>query len=472
MPTQRIYNIPGVNVYVNPVAKKDNEPIYSVNMVSEPYGAKTKRSGYITYLGTANGSAVTDLFSWTKNDGSLFVYRNSGGRLYHSIEGTGAWTISGNGTVTAGNHVGYAVLNDTLIVGDGAGSTRHSTNGTSFTDTTLAPVGQYFEEYQRRIYIGGTASTLFYSTSNNAADWVTSGTSDSSSFTIPGAGKMGRIFKCADRLVATKTSGIMQRWDGYSLVDMCTSQGPSSPYSVSSKEGYYFYLNRDGVNGYGGDRPKLISNPIQSQIYNNLGSAIVGTDFDTLPATTHRYDYLLSAGTITDSFTRNTISNAVIKYDYLKNEFLNYSLYNNPTAWHSYKDASGNQQLIFGDASGQCYKFAGTATSDNSNPISCHLEFVIDMDSPDEDKFWRWITISTNPGCQAKCQVAFEDTYRRDSKKWVEIGDLSDGVTSFRFPTDNNARSKMLFIRFYESSKDYPFTLYGFSVDADVETRK
>jgi hypothetical protein len=30
----------------------------------------------------------------------------------------------------------------------------------------------------------------------------------------------------------------------------------------------------------------------------------------------------------------------------------------------------------------------------------------------------------------------------------------------------------MMFIRFYESSKDYPFTLYGFSVDADIETRK
>src|SRR3990167_176150 len=475
MATQRIFNLTGLNLYTNPILRDEGQPIHCVNMVSDPMGAKTKRSGYDTFLGTANGSAVTDLFSWTKDDGSLLVYRNSGGLLYYSTSGTGVWTIAGNGTVTAGNHVGYAILNNTLILGDGAGSTRHTTNGTSFTDTTLAPVGEHFAQYLKRVYIGGTASTVFYSTSNDVTNWNTSGTSDSSSFNIHSAGKINKVFKCADRLVGSKTSGEMFRWDGLSILDMSTNQGLSSPYSVSQKEGFYFYLNRDGIVGYGGERPKIISNAIQSQIYNTMGSAIAGSNFDTLSGVTHHYDYYLSAGTITDTLSRDQINNCVIKYDFMKNEFTNYSIPDYPTTWHSFKDANGVQQLVFGDSTGQCYKFVGTATTDDGVAIECKLEFVVDMTQPENDKLWRWVYVFTNPGCQAKCQLAFADTYRTDSKNWIEIGDLTAGVTEFRIPTEfqgHASRSKFMFVKFYETSKDMPFTLYGFVVDADIETAK
>lgn len=473
MAAQRVFQLGGINTYINPILKKEGESIHCVNMISDPFGAKTKRSGYQSYLGTANGGTVIDLFSWTNDSGSLFVYSNFGGTLYQSTGGTAEWAAVGNGTLTAGNHVGYTVLNNTLILGDGAGSTRHTTNGTSLTNTTLAPVGRHFAEYQKRVCVGGTASTLFYSTSNDATNWNTSGTSDSSSLQITGAGVINGISKVADRLNVYKSSGEVKRWDGFSLVELATNSAPSSPYSIAMKEGYQFGLNRDGIVGYGGDRFKLLSNAITSQIYNNLGSAIVGSDFDTLPATCHHYDYFITAGTsVTDGFTRYTMINNVIKYDYLKNEFLNWSLANYPTSWHSYKDLTGDQQLIFGSNNGQCFKFVGTATTDNGTPISCSLEYVIDMTQPENDKLWRWLWIFTNPGCQAKCQVAFEDTFRRDSKKWIEIGDMSAGVTEFRIPTDANARSKLMFIKFYESSKDAPFTLYGFTIDADIETRK
>ena len=158
-----------------------------------------------------------------------------------------------------------------------------------------------------------------------------------------------------------KNSGLMYRWDGYNLVDTATRLGASSPYSIAQAEGYRFWLNRLGVFGYGGDKPQLISNPIQRQIYNNAGSGIVGATFDTAPGEVYRYDYLLAVGTITDDFTAETISNAIIKYDFNKNEFVNWKFSNFPTAFHSYRDASGNQQLIWGDATGQCYQLAGTA---------------------------------------------------------------------------------------------------------------
>jgi len=469
--TVRVYNIGGINTYTNPFLHKDGEPITCVNMVSDPYGAKTKRTGYSTFLGTPDTAQVNSLFSWTNDSGSLTLYRASGSALYYSVGGTGAWTLPSNGTISNGARVGHAVLNNTLILGDGVGSTRHSTSGTAFTNTNLAPIASSFEQYQGRIYTNGTASYGFYGVTNDATNWNTSGTSDSSSLLIPGAGTVQSVFKSADKLIYTKSSGQMYKWDGYNLVDMTTLQGPSSPYSIAQKEGLRVWVNRDGYYGYGGNNPELISNPIETQIYNRDGDAIVGTVFNTAPAETHRYDYYSAVGTVTDGFTDRTITNCVQKYDFKKNEWLNLSMGVNPTAFHSYTDANGVRQMIFGDANGQCYQLSGTTYADNGGAIASEIMFMLDANIPEDDKLWRWLTVYTNPGCQAKCQVAVADTFQKDFLKWVEIGDMSSGATEYRFPTESS-RGKLLFIRIYESSRDTPFTLYGFSVQGITEEAK
>jgi len=99
MATLRVYNISGINLAVQPLLHKEGDLLRSVNVENFPIGAKRKRPGYITYLGTANGSQVNGLFNWTRNNGTQFWnYRFSGGLLYSSQQGTGAWTITGNGT--------------------------------------------------------------------------------------------------------------------------------------------------------------------------------------------------------------------------------------------------------------------------------------------------------------------------------------------------------------------------------------
>lgn len=466
----QVLNLGGINTYLSPMIKGDGDLIRAVNVDSFPFGAKTKRIGYNTYLGTPDTSQVNTLFNWTKNDGTtLFNYRASGSVLYYSTQGTGAWTACGNGTITSGAHVGHAVLDDTLIICDGAGSTRYTTSGTSFTNGTLAPVAVDLAEFQGRIYAAGTSSTLFYSTANDATNWNTSGTSDSSSFTVPGAGKLNRIVKIADRLMASKNSGLLYKWDGYSLIDTSTDLGPSSPYSVASSEGYFFWLNRLGYIGYGGAKPQLLSNAIQRQIYNNSGSAIVGTAFNTAPSVEHRYNYMTSVGDVTDDFTQVTISNCIQKYNYQTNEWLNDSLAHKPTAYLSYKDTSGNQQLIFGNASGQCYQFSGTATSDAGSPIVSVLEFVHHGGLPHLEKKWDWFTGFFNPGNEAKIQIAVGDTFTRDTLNWIEVGDCSDGVAEFRFP--QGTRGRLMFVKIYESSTNSRFTFYGYDVQAEVIKR-
>lgn len=456
------YNLSGINTYSNPI-NADGVLIHAVNVVSSYAGVKTKRGGYTTFLGTPDASQVQSLFDFQNigNNGTVFnLYRASGTSLYYSLQGTGAWTLADNGTITSGAHFGHAILGTQLIGGDGAGSTRWTTNGTTLVNGTLAPVAEHFEQFQNRIYAFGTASTLFFSTTNDAANWNTSGTSDSSSLQIPGAGKGSGLIKVADKLIATKSSGLMYKWDGFALIDMATKYGPSSPYSVAGVEGYKFFVNQYGHYGFGGANPQLLSSPIQRQFYNIQNSGIAGTAFSSIPATTHVYDYVASVGTVVDDFTSRTISNAIIKYDYQKNEYLNWSFSNKPTAFCSYKDTSGSQQLIFGDASGQVYQM-GTVMTDNGSAIPMEMVYFFTGQMPHITKDFRFWRGFFNPGCEARVQIACSDVFDYQSLVWDELGDCSSGYVEHRFTNPKNNSGKFLFVRIYESSKNSRTTYYG-----------
>lgn len=465
---EQYFSTEGINTYLNPL-ENDGMMIHCVNMVSDPYGAKSKRTGYSTFLGTVPGT-VQSLWQMPLSNGTLqYLYVKSGSIIRSSLQGTGDWTITGNGTVDPAAYIGNAMLDDTMIIGDGVGSTRHTTNGTSFTNTTIAPIAHSFEQYQNRIYAAGTASDLFYSTTNDATNWNTSGTSDSSSFKVPGEGKLGKVFKVSDNLIIPKTSKSMFKWDGYSLIDMATKYGPSNTaqQSIAKAEDYGFFINNFGHYGFGGAKPQLLSNAIQKQFYNKASTGISGTLQKV--ATVHIYDYLASVGSFTDDFTSRTITNGIIKYDFQKNEYLNFDLADRPTSLFSYQDVNGVQQCIFGDSTGQVYKFDST-TTDNGDPIHAEMVFIYTYKQPEYDKKWNFWRGIFNPGCQAKVQIACSDTYTYQKLRWFDLGDVTDGVAEFRFPT--GSRSRFLFVRIYESSDNAKFTYYGCSIDAEVEIKR
>ena len=442
--------------------------IESLNVDPFPVGAKTKREGYGTIIGTMpNGSAVDKLFDWHRNDGTTFwLYGVAGGLIYSSAQGTGAWTQTGNGTVSAGVAIGHDVLNDTLFVGDGVGSTRHSTDGTSFTNTTIAPIGKHFTNFGNRLYIGGTASTFFWSSLGDGTNWSSSGTSDSSSIDIPGAGKINAVTKIIDRAVVTKNSGAIFRWDAYNLADLTTHLGPTSAQSIGEIEDYKFWLNRNGFFGFGGEKPQLVSNPIQRLVYNNEQSGIVGTTFDTAPGKTYKYDYLCSIGTVSDDLTGVTISDAISKYNFQLNEWGLYKFNNFPTAWCRYKDNNQVDQLAFGDGSGNVFQYGNGNLNDNGAPIEAKMTFVVHAGAPEALKKWNSASFVFNPGNEAKVQVAAADTFTKAKLKWIDLGDCSDGVAYFR-PSEG-LRSRLLFVRIYEASRNSKFTFYGFSISADL----
>jgi len=464
---QSYFQTGGVNTYASPLLG-DGILIHSVNMTTFPYGAKTKRTGYSAFLGTPDTSQVQSLFAFQNigNDPTKTnLYRASGSALYYSVQGTGAWTLAGNGTITSGGHFGHAVLDNVLIGGDGTTLSRHTTDGSTFTNTTLAPYAEFWEQYQNRIYAFGTSSSLLYSTTNDATNWNTSGTSDSNSFEVPGSGRGGGLIKVANKLVACKTSGIMQKWDGYSLIDMSTRYGPSSPYSIANVEGYEFFANQYGHYGFGGDMPQLLSHVVERQFKNADDTGLAGTAISTMPGGVHDHDYYLSMGTVTDDFTKRTIPNSILKFDFHKEEYLNYSFANKPTSFLSYKDINGVQQMIFGGASGQVYQMDNT-TSDNGTSIACEMVYLFNGKIAHVEKQWRWWRGFFNPGCEAKIQVACSNVLDYQSLRWTDLGDARDGFVEYHFDDPTNNRGRFLFVRIYESSKNSRMVFYGQEISA------
>ena len=464
MPNSNVYNLKGINTKISPFSQTDGQITHCLNMYTDLIGAKRKRPGYVTFLGTAEGSAVNTMFQYLKEDGTTnYLYRASGSKVYWYNEGagTGDWTLATNGTISAGAKMGATTFDDVLICGDGVGATRHTTVGTSFTDTTLAPIGRYFAQEFNRVFIAGTASDLFYSSPGNGTDWA--GTSDSSSMVISGPGKLNGVWSVADRIVATKTSGIMRKWDDYALTRVPTTKGYASYDSVGDIDGYLVGLNRLGYFGFGGGRPEIISNPVVKHIYNNSQSGIAGTVFANAPAGVYRYQYLASVGTITDEYTQHQIPDCVMVYDYQLDEWFDYRYFNRPTSFLNYLDKNGDEQLIFGDAVGQVYKLAGTATSDNGNPIECQLEGFIHLSTPERDKVWKKVEAFANPGCEAQIMFGASDTFDITKVQWGSSMSLRSGCSSIR----RSIRGRFLFYRVIESSITAPFEFYGFSVEAD-----
>lgn len=499
----------GINTYSSPMQGQDGQMIHGVNVTSFPLGGLSKRPGYTSFLGNLGTQVSSLLYYPNQNNGTaLTLLAAAGSLLYYSQQGTSAWAIAqgstggdSGGTITNGNHVQGCIVNNVLLIGDGVGSTRHTNNGTVFTNTNLAPVGQFYCQYQGRAYTtNGTNSVLSFSDANDITNWNTGGTSDSSSLTVPDEGAAGPMFVAGDRLVVTKTKGKMFNWDASSLVDMTTKYGPTMPWSIGSIDDFYLLPNQYGLFSYDGANKQLISNPVQRQFYNRQNTGMSGSQIgltSTACGQAHVWNYFLTQGTITDDFTGRRIPNSILKYDYQKNTYLNWQFYDNPTSMLSYTDATNQKQFIFGGTAGQVFQLSSSATSDNGHPIQTDMVFLFSYAAQQEtfsqtsaatisgmtyEKEWKWLRVYFNPGCEVNIQYAFANSFTYERLKWSETintanlpvtngaAQFQDGILEIRFPMDTNnpPRSRLLFLRIYDNSDNSQWTLYGVSIDANI----
>lgn len=491
------FNIQSVNTYINELSS-DGQLVHAVNVTGFPYGGLSKRPGYGTVIGTVSGQ-VNTIFDFPFQNGTqLYLYAAAGSKLFYSSQGTGAWTQATPGTITNNAYVGNAIFNGNLAIGDGNAKLWTSSDGINFSQPGSAPVAQYMAVFHNRLYTtDGTTSNIQYSVANDVTNWANSGTSDSSSLTTTQAGACAGVFVAGDRLFITKTRGNIFSWDDTSLVDISTVYGPSSPRSIKQIDDYWMYLNQYGIFGFDGATRTVLSNPIQRQFYNRGNTGMGTAAMGTAPATTHFWDYFAAIGTITDDFTGRQISNAIVKYDYQKNQFMNWSLNNAPTALHSYIDINNRKQMLFGDTSGNIYQFDPTKTSDNGVAIQTEAVFLFTYAAQATtfsqtsasaqlgsswQKKWNWIRLFFNPGDEMNIQYAFSDGMTYQHLKWSEAintnmrtGDywqVSDGVVEIRFPNDPNnlPRSRFLFLRIYDESDNSAWSYYGCQIAAEIQT--
>jgi len=111
-----------------------------------------------------------------------------------------------------------------------------------------------------------------------------------------------------------------------------------------------------------------------------------------------------------------------------------------------------------------------TALTDNGSPINAVMEYVIHAGDIKLLKKWNYLWVFFNPGCQARVQVSFADSFVRGKKKWIDLGDVSSGYKEFRLPDE--ARSRLMFLKVTESSKGERFDFYGFDYQFDPIDRR
>lgn len=461
-----INNFGGINTKISPLLQPEGSLLTCVNLDSDPIGAKTKRGGIEPFLNNPDNSQINNIFNFSAGTHN-YLYRMSGSTCYYAdLNNLGtAWIPMGNGTFDGGGRLGNTVLYDTMIVGNGIGSTRHTTNGTAFTDTDLAPLARFWTQNFGRVYAANN-QTLFWSSANDPTNWQTSGTSDSSSIQLPGGGTANGLFSTYNRVIAPKSSGIMHRWDSYARETVPGNLAPSSNWAATNMDDLYLYPNKRGIYSFNGNYPKLISRPVEKQFYNQQNTGIPGTLFPDLAAGEFYYNYYISEGSFTDPMTGNSLTNAVLVYDYFHNEFYNYQWPFTPTAYGEYTDNAGDTWQLIGGTSGQIYRVNPTVTDDDGTAIEAYMEGFSFMEKDYKDKKIYRAWVHTNPGCQAKLQLSMTDNLYDTTRKWFDVGDLSRGITYVEFPQDQN-RGKYLFYRFYESSSDAPWTVYAITFEFD-----
>lgn len=457
----RIYQFGGVKQKVSPFLHEDGDLLVCENLDNYPSGAKTKRSGYEKFLGTLPGT-VSSMFVYPyPTNTNVLYYAYAGSVLHYSEQGTGAWMVAGSGTFSGQRPLGYGAMGTVLMVGDGS-VTRHSTNGTSFTDTTLAPAGDKFAEFRQRMFIA-YGTVLYASELGSPTGWSISSTNPSYSEPIEGYGVINSLFSANDELVVTKDSGAIVHFDGYRKYVSPSNDAPGHYTSVANLDGVRFYTNPEGVWGFN-TKPQKVSEPVQPMFYNNSGSAPSESYLrSSSKAVAFKDNYYTYIGTTTSDIYPQTVANCIMKYDLSRNEW---SWYKIPLRTYSmfYDYTQDGYGWMFGNIN-QAYRFSPTATSDDGQAISATMIGFLHFREPDRDKRINRLTASASPGCGATFQIAMSDTLTLDNLMWIDIGDLYSGTR--KFIPDLELRGKFMFYKLHESSTDKPFTFYGFTVDFD-----
>jgi hypothetical protein len=374
-----LYNL-GMNRNINPLLIKKGEWRLIVNADLNKNGVLKKRKGYLKMLNTPDANEVLSLIPIELGSTvRQLVMISAAGKLYSSDLTGATWGSAVLTGLSGSARWGFTIMSDIsgnkyAILGNGA-VTYKTANGTSFTSVSGAPLAKYWTTLNQRVYGAGVAAspdTLFWSSIGDLTDWSGVSPSDSSSTTIDNyyRGNIKGIRESNDRVVVYKER-MMKRWDGETLVRVRASSGAEAPYSIADIEGMTFSFDREGIRMYDGNTPALISERIKDLIE---GIDVTPANLERICGEVYKNRYYLSVGNITDEDGK-TITNAVIVYDFIFNEFLLYSTAHRITAMKKFINITTNtEDLYIGDLTGNVYKMFGQDDLDDTVNIEMKLE--------------------------------------------------------------------------------------------------
>jgi hypothetical protein len=448
----------GMNRSVVDHQMKPSEFKIVVNAVTENIGSKTKRPGYVTFLNNPDDAEVLNLFNWNSKG---ILFRRSGTKLYKCLVGTDTtWievTLPVGVTLSPTARMTSAVLSGLIFFADGTNffycddtltCTSTSFTGGGATGANTNP--KYLEQYQNRIQAAGCTdnpSTLFYSKFANGTNWVQDLTDpDAAGFVYIDTDYNGDILglkKAYDRTLIFKEEA-EYRYDGSSTPSDINRNTTTSIWSVDAYKDFTFWLNYDGIWGYSGTQPSLLSIPL-----NDIIPSISGTDLFKAPGACFDRHYYLSIGTI--QIDDITVTNGVLDMDFDKSEWFIHDYADKPTAWASYYDANKKNQLIFGDTAGNTYtNFSGN--TDNGEAIQMILRTRrMDEGQPEIDKKYNKIYVQASPYDSLVVQ------YRIGGGNWNTIGDLYTTLTKHYFsPLISGSYSRSIEFQIIDNSDQRP----------------
>lgn len=427
----------GMNRAVPYHLAKDSELDLCINANAALIGAKTKRPPYATYLDNPDSSKVQALYFWLKADGTKMLFRVSNGVIYRQTIGTDA-TWQSVETGLTDTRTGIATLNGKTFFSTGEDPMIYTADGAAFVEVTAGtpPRPKFLTVFQGRLQ-GAASSTevstqdsltgpssIYFSRVNDGTDWnIDLNDPSAAGFAYIDPDSNGRIngfHKALNREMIFKQSALY-RYDGTTVSDLNLIT-TTSGYSVASLKDFLIFLNQDGVWGYSGTTPDIISVAIKDIIASLDGDELVDAS-----AAVYKREWFCSVGAVT--IDGIVIDNCVLHLDFDNAMWHIYSFAHKPTAWVTFRDADNNEQLLFGDEDGQCYLWDSGDDGDAGTPIEMLVRTHNYDDSlPENPKQYDSCYIEAEPSAGLIAQFSVDDG------NWYELGEVNEPITKFTFP--------------------------------------
>lgn len=467
----RMFQNLGINRNVSPLLPILGEWKLIVNADIDKVGVASKRDGYVKFLNAPDASEILNLIPFNVGSINRIIMINAAGKLYSALATDSTWGTAKLTGLSTSKRWGYTIMSDDsgnmyMILGNGS-VVYKTADGVNFSSVSGAPLARYWTQLFQRVYASGVDAdpdVLHWCSVGDLTDWSVVAPSDSASLNIDkfDGGTIQNIRALNDRVVIWKNRKI-KRWDEEYLKTVMASAGLDAPYSLADIDGMSFTFDREAIRLYDGNYPQNISEPIKDLIYGISKSA---TNLQRICGEVFKNRYYLSVGDITDEDS-NTITNAWIVYDFIKNMFWLYSLADHTTAIAKFiNGTTGEQNLYFGDVNGQCYKMFSGDMDDDANiemKLQSHIIYPVGAEAIITPKK---ITVAGKAMDEAKVMIAC------DFGSPENVGELPDPVsvnTGLDNKFGNGVRGFEMNIEHATKGKPY---FYGYTFNYDIEEER